>query len=331
MMCVFSKRRRRVVFLVFTALIMGLGQRSGTKMGAEGVSAANTVTLGVGLAKLEAENREKELIAASQAARILEDVDFAVSMSYRRSHRFGLQATRKTLFRVLLTSSRFRFGGSDGGKRLGKPNIKRISDVVCALTLFGEARGDYQSAEERGLVENGESGVRLQQDRAVVHHALIYQTMKNRVRFGKSYLLMSDSDGVFRGGILAGTPAQAAVAKNQYSCWNGNDPNLARILSPFKSKDERKALEGAALTIAGMEIGLITLSDDEAGLVTSYYSPASQRRIPGWARRRDGSPRSPLRDVYVQIGAEREYINRFYFLPFHIEEDTLPTKSDSAL
>lgn len=108
-----------------------------------------------------------------------------------------------------------------------------------ARTMWGEARGE------------GSTGMRA------VGHVIM-----NRVKAGSWYGL---------------TPKEVVLKKNQFSCWNENDPNRAKLLA-VTTADSNYAL---ALSLA-KAIYAGTMPDITNG-ATNYLALGSLSTVPSWA------------------------------------------------
>lgn len=83
---------------------------------------------------------------------------------------------------------------------------------------------------------------------------------------------------VKRGGWYGATPKEVCLKKNQFSCWNSNDPNYKKLLAVTDS-DSQFALAKtlAALAVAGQ------LPDITNG-ATNYLALGSLSKVPSWSK-----------------------------------------------
>lgn len=125
-----------------------------------------------------------------------------------------------------------------GAKQVLKDDSEQID--VMARTAWGEARGE------------GQSGMQA-----------VLNVIVNRTK---------------KGGWWGATPAEVCHKKSQFSCWNLNDPNRARMLAVTDSDANfRTAKSLAKSAYAG------TLPDITGG-ATHYLNPAALSSLPSWTR-----------------------------------------------
>lgn len=81
-----------------------------------------------------------------------------------------------------------------------------------------------------------------------------------------------------KGGWWGATPAEVCHKKSQFSCWNLNDPNRAKMLAVNDTDANfRTAKELARAAYAG------TLPDITGG-ATHYLNPAALSSLPSWTK-----------------------------------------------
>lgn len=83
---------------------------------------------------------------------------------------------------------------------------------------------------------------------------------------------------VKKGGWYGATPKEVCLKKNQFSCWNSNDPNYSKLKAVTESNAQfALALQLASAAVAGL------LPDITNG-ATNYLALGSLSSTPSWAK-----------------------------------------------
>lgn len=140
------------------------------------------------------------------------------------------------------TFPRFNFTGED--------------EDILARTIFGEARGE------------GFDG------KVAVAYVVI-----NRAKIAAAFVKQHDAAHPHYGdGSIASACQSGQGTHHQFSCWNDNDPNLAKM---------KAASEADPAFYSSRNAARVALNGDLANTIkdcTHYYAPSSLPKSPLWAR-----------------------------------------------